>query len=79
MTYLISYDLVAKKDYKDLIDELERCGAERRLLSAWILGDQPKGHADTLWKHFRGFVDNDDRLIVVEICGYAGTALKLKI
>ena len=65
MAYLLAtYDLVRNKDYKRLIDELERLGAHKALLSVWLLdvGWTAKQACD----HLSNFVDDDDKLMVVE-------------
>ena len=69
MKYMISYDLVAPgKDYQTLYDELENLNAKRVLKSQWVLNrfnTTPTGLRD----HFRGFIDSNDRLLIVEING----------
>lgn len=68
--YLLSYDLVKRRDYEKLWAELERFGALRVLESDWCLK-----HGDTsceaLRDHFRQFIDDDDRLFVSEVSDWA--------
>lgn len=64
--YVITYDLIARKDYKKLTDELVRLKAEPVALSVWLLeryDTDAFGLRDYLNK---GFLDNDDRLVVIE-------------
>ncbi len=63
--YLISYDLNRPgQNYEPLYRELERLGAQRVLLSAWVLrsNSTPKQLAD----HLLRYIDSNDRLIVVD-------------
>lgn len=64
-TYLISYDLIKRKDYQTLWDELERLGAHRTLESLWLIN--VRNTAQELLDHFLGFVDDDDKLWVSEL------------
>ena len=81
MKYMISYDLVTPgKDYQTLYDELEEFSAKRVLESQWVfnrINTTPAGLRD----HFRGFIDSNDRLLIVEIDGdgWAGLNLISKI
>lgn len=73
--YLITYDLIQEKDYKRLIEELKRWECRSSgLLSAWVLPATDRTAdltADTVLEHFRKFIDDDDKLIVVGIASYA--------
>lgn len=63
--FAATYDLVKNKDYKRLIDELKELDAHRPALSVWFL-DWP-GDAKSLLNHLRGFIDDDDKLIVIQM------------
>lgn len=79
MKYMISYDLLKPgQDYQTLYDELERFNAVRILDSQWIL-DHNNTNAVDLRDHFRGFIDSNDRLMVVGVSGWAGRNLLSKI
>ncbi|NSZ73234.1 CRISPR-associated protein Cas2 [Agrobacterium tumefaciens] len=64
-TYLISYDLIKRKDYPKLWEELERLGAHRTLESLWLLS--VNNTAKEVSEHFEKFIDNDDKLWVSEL------------
>ena len=65
MRYLVSYDLNKPvKNYPKLWAALEDLGAERILLSQWIICHVNTG-ASELRDHLKHFIDSDDRLIVV--------------
>ena len=64
MRYLISYDLVKPgKDYKDLIDQLERLGCKRVLLSQWVVRWNSTSAA-AIRDALRTYIDGNDRLLV---------------
>jgi CRISPR-associated endonuclease Cas2 len=63
MTYLISYDLHAQKNYDRIITELKRFGAIKVLLSAWVV-KHSNTTAAALRDHFANFLDSDDSLFV---------------
>lgn len=64
-TYLISYDLINRKDYPKLWDELERLGAKRTLESLWLinLNNTPT----EILEHFSQFIDDDDKFWIAEL------------
>jgi CRISPR-associated endonuclease Cas2 len=62
--FLVTYDLVEDKDYKKLIDELKELGAHRPALSVWFV--ELKNTAVEVKDHLAGYMDRDDKLIVVE-------------
>lgn len=64
--FAVSYDLVAKRDYQPLWDEMERLGAHKALLSLYLL-NLTSNDPDTVRDHFAQFVDDDDRLLVVQL------------
>lgn len=64
-TFVLTYDLIKKKDYQTLWDELARLGAHRALESFWLIS--LNNTAKEVHDHFKGFVDSDDRLWVSEL------------
>jgi CRISPR-associated endonuclease Cas2 len=64
-TYTVSYDLIKKKDYQSLWDELDRLGAHRTQESYWLVN--VNNTAKELSDHLKNFVDGDDRIWVSEI------------
>jgi len=62
--FVVSYDLIRNKDYQRIIDELERLGAAKMLLSQWLL--DASNTAQEVKDHLTPFVDDDDRLVVIE-------------
>ncbi|TFI58418.1 CRISPR-associated protein Cas2 [Sphingomonas parva] len=66
--FLITYDLVAEKsghDYEPLWEELGRVDAVKSQLSAWLLA--ANNTQKEVLDHFRTFVDDDDRLMVIQV------------
>jgi hypothetical protein len=67
--FLITYDLVAEDsgyDYKPLLARLRELGGVRSHLSEWLIalnGDTQK----TTYDHFRQYMDENDRLMVIEV------------
>jgi len=64
-TYTVAYDLVKRKDYQSLYDELERLGGHRTQESYWLVN--VNNTAKELKDHLASFVDQDDRLWVSEL------------
>lgn len=64
--YAVSYDLIAKKDYQTLWDEMDRLGAHKALLSLYLLNLTDDDPNDVL-NHFKAFIDGDDKLLVVKL------------
>lgn len=64
-TYTVSYDLIKRKDYPTLWEELERLGAHRALESFWLVA--VNNTASELRDHLEAFVDEDDRIWVSEL------------
>ncbi|MDU9393138.1 hypothetical protein [Pseudomonas sp. zfem002] len=64
-TFTVSYDLINNKNYKLLIDELNRLGAHRSLESFWLVAYNST--AKGLHDHLRKFMDSDDKLWVSEL------------
>ncbi|CAN1533800.1 hypothetical protein MCEMIH15_01485 [Caulobacteraceae bacterium] len=62
--FVVTYDLIQQKDYETLTDELTRIGGEKAALSVWLV--EQNLSALEMRKHLQGFVDDDDKLIVVE-------------
>ncbi|QFY60364.1 CRISPR-associated protein Cas2 [Rhizobium grahamii] len=63
--FLVSYDLIKRKDYQTLWDELERLGAHRTLESLWLVNVD--NTAKELVDHLASFVDDDDKLWALEL------------
>jgi hypothetical protein len=65
MAYMvISYDLVKRKDYPELLGELNRLKAAKALLSYYFL--DINNTAAEIRDHLSKYIDDDDRLVVVE-------------
>lgn len=64
-TYTVSYDLIKRKDYQSLWDELNRLGAHRTQASFWLVS--VNNTARELHDHLKKFVDGDDRIWVSEL------------
>lgn len=64
-TFVVTYDLIKRKDYQTLWDELKRLGAHRALESFWLVSVSNTGKE--LLEHLKQYVDNDDRLWVSEL------------
>lgn len=62
--HLVTYDLVKRKDYPKLWDELKRLGGVKPQDSAWFV--DINNTAAELRDHLAQFIDGDDRLMVVE-------------
>ena len=63
--FLISYDLIKRKDYPELIGALTRSGAVRALRSQWFV--DADNTTDGVYAYFRQFVDADDLMLVVQL------------
>jgi hypothetical protein len=61
---IVSYDLVKKKDYPELLEELKRLGAAKALLSFYFLDID--NTAAEIKSHLAQYIDGDDRLVVTE-------------
>jgi hypothetical protein len=64
--FAVSYDLVSKRDYQPLWDEMERLKGQKAVLSLYLLAlsnEDPKEVLD----HFAQFIDGDDRLLVIKL------------
>jgi CRISPR-associated endonuclease Cas2 len=64
-TYTVGYDLIKRKDYQTLWDELARLGAHRTQESYWLV--KVNNTAKELHDHLKNFVDSDDALWVSEL------------
>lgn len=64
-TYTVSYDLIKRKDYQALWDELKRLGAHRTQASYWLVN--VNNTSKQLHDHLKNFVDGDDRIWVSEL------------
>lgn len=65
-TFTVSYDLIKRKDYQALWDELARLGAHRTQDSYWLV-NVIQTSAKALHDHLKQYVDADDRLWVAEL------------
>lgn len=65
--FAVSYDLKKNKDYPTLWEEFTRLGGHKALESFYLLDLNTT--APLLRDHLRGFVDEDDMLMVVEFMG----------
>jgi hypothetical protein len=67
--FYVTYDLIKYKDYPKLTERLGQYKAVRVLLSVWAL----KGNytASGLRDDLRKYIDNDDRLLVIESVNWA--------
>ncbi|MHA6281277.1 hypothetical protein ACXYMT_13970 [Salinimicrobium sp. CAU 1759] len=73
--YFLSYDLIKAKDYQKLYDELSIFGASRVLESVWCFRYN-RDSSRVLRDHFMLFIDNDDRLLVIESADWGGVNLQ---
>lgn len=64
--FLVSYDLIDGQDYTRIINELERLGAVRTQKSTYLVSVTTEA-ANGFLQHLRGFVDEDDLLMVVKM------------
>ena len=62
--FIVSYDLVKRKDYPQLWDEFKRLNGHKCLRSVYFV--DCTATAQSLLDHLKGFVDGDDQLVVVE-------------
>lgn len=63
-TFILTYDLIKRKDYPTLWEELERLDGHRVLDSFWLVN--LNNTAKEVHEHFKSFMDNDDKLWVSE-------------
>ena len=68
--YFLSYDLRAAKNYEQLYEGLTAFSAIRVLESLWCF-NRFNTNAEGLVDYFRGFIDSDDGLSVVEVNDWA--------
>lgn len=64
--YLVSFDLRGGHDRNELSNELGSFGAVRVLDSTWYF-DSPNTTVELMEKHFIGFVEAEDGLVVTEV------------
>jgi CRISPR associated protein Cas2 len=67
--FFLSYDLRKGRDYQKMYDELAKYKAVRVLESLWCFNSAST--AATLRDHFKGFIDSDDGLAIIEISDWA--------
>ncbi|HDS1132080.1 TPA: CRISPR-associated endonuclease Cas2 [Stenotrophomonas maltophilia] len=64
--FLVAYDLRDGQDYARIINELDRLGAVRTQKSTYLVS-VTTDVATGFLQHLRGFVDEDDLLMVVKL------------
>lgn len=64
-TFVVTYDLIKRKDYQTLWDELERLSAHRALESVWLINLD--NTVRETYDHLKSFIDADDRIWVSEL------------
>lgn len=62
--FVVSYDLIKRKDYPKLWEALGDLGAFRVLRSVWLVDYNTE--ADGLRSFLRQYIDEDDALLVIE-------------
>lgn len=66
--FIVTYDLVKEEtsdDYKPLLGDLRQRGAHRYQDSCWLVA--LNNTADEVYTHYRGFLDENDKLFVSEL------------
>lgn len=63
--YMISYDLIKRKNYEPLWTALKEHGAHRALESLWLVS--LSNTTTEVFNWLKGFVDSDDRLFVIPV------------
>ena len=66
--YMVSYDLVSKRDYASLYKMLYSLGARRTLESQWVL--RSSSSAQELYNTLNLYIDHDDRMLVTSLDSY---------
>jgi hypothetical protein len=70
--YLISYDLThhaSMNQYKELIGELKRLGAQKAQLSEWVW--RSNNTPTEIRDHLQKFIHTDDRLLITAVSDWA--------
>jgi hypothetical protein len=67
--FFLSYDLRKSRDYQRMYDELAKYKAVRVLESLWCFNSTSA--ASALRDHFKGFIDSDDGLVVIQATNWA--------
>lgn len=62
-SYLVTYDLIKRKNYPELIEALEAFNYWHCLGSVWII--KSNASAESLCNTLRTHIDDDDKLIVL--------------
>jgi hypothetical protein len=62
-SYLVTYDLIKRKNYPELIKALEGFNYWHCLGSVWII--KSDSTAQQIFDYLRPHIDNDDKLIVI--------------
>lgn len=62
--FVIGYDLIKRKDYPKLWEEMDRLGARKVIRDFYLVN--LNNTASQVRDHSKRFVDDDDRIFVVE-------------
>jgi hypothetical protein len=62
-SYVVSYDLIKRKNYPELLDALKQFNYWHCLDSFWII--KSDSTAEQIYNYLRPHIDGDDRLIVI--------------
>ncbi|CAH1658000.1 CRISPR-associated endoribonuclease Cas2 [Hyphomicrobiales bacterium] len=62
--FVVSYDLQDEKDYPELWEEMDRLKAVKCLLSMYLV--ELNSTAKDVREHLSSYIDQDDRLMVIE-------------
>lgn len=69
-TYLVSYDLIGKKNYERLFEYLRTYGTRSRpLMSVWVIVTDKS--ATEIRNEIDEYIDTDDKVLVVKSGGLA--------
>ncbi|MCD9096203.1 hypothetical protein [Luteimonas fraxinea] len=66
--FVVSYDLIKRKEYQPLWDEMKRLGGHKPVESVYLL-NLNLDSASAVRDHFKTFIDEDDLLIVAKFVG----------
>lgn len=68
-SYLISYDLIDKKNYEKLFEGIKAIsnGNCRVLESVWVIGHN--GPSSEIRDSLKSYIDSDDKLLVLKLTG----------
>jgi hypothetical protein len=75
MLHIVSYDLIKRKDYPELINRLKQYTSLKILLSVWLV--RTTATAKDVRDELNRYIDADDRLFVGEMAKNAAWATLL--